>query len=187
MAALLEPPRARPRPADPERYPGLTLEERGLDPSPTVSPAIELEPPPPLWIAPSEIPPESRSLGFAAAYPDDSETIVPDPPRPEGLFDVPGLLERLWLARALEAARDRAPPSSALAAARVEPVTPVIPWTGPPTRYGLSGGQQAVSPAAPPPSPPRSAPKGWICPRCYLTNNVGAAECRGCQRPNPGP
>ncbi len=184
MAVVLEPPRARPRPADGDRYPGLTLEERGIDAVPVAPPRVDFDPPPPLWIAPSEIPSDARSAGFASAYP---ETILPDPPRREGLFDVPGLLERLWLARALEAARERDTPTPPVVTATVEPVTPVLTWGGAATRYGVSAPVLQSSPPEEPRPSSRPVPKGWICSRCYLTNDAESTACRGCQRAGPGP
>lgn len=188
MAALLEPPGARPRAPGANRYPGLTDEERGLDPSPAPRPTVEVRPaptpplelgPPPLWVAPSEVPAASRALGFFDASP-ELETIEPDPPAPEGLFDVPGLLERLWLARALEAGRDR-PVNRPL---RSPASPPMPPLAGATTRYGLSTAGPTTEPdAVSPPAGPR--PVGWICPQCYLTNDAARLDCRGCQRPAP--
>jgi hypothetical protein len=190
MAALVEPLKARPRPSGPDRYPCLTDEERGLDPSPGPRPSVEVRPaptpplelgPPPLWVAPSDVPAPSRALGFFDAVP-ELETIEPDPPTPEGLFDVPGLLERLWLARALEAGREK-PVNRTL---RPPSVLPMPALAGAETRYGLSAGHRVpVAEGAAAPAPPR--PVGWICPRCYLTNEAEALTCRGCERPSPRP
>jgi hypothetical protein len=206
MAVPVEPSRVRLRP-DPGRYPGLTVEERGFDPAPPSPratppetgppPSVAPDPSPPLWVVPSEVPRASRSLGFAGAYP---EPILPDPPEPEGLFDVPGLLERLWLARALEAQRER--PWSAEPPASGSPERPdlLVPSSG-----AKSGGVFAVGPSSAPAAgvptaapgssnasvPPESTigpghalgfrPKSWVCPYCYLANDASASTCRGCR------
>lgn len=190
MAALVEPPRARPRVPEPSRYPGLTDEERGLDSAPYARPTVEvrpaptppleLGPPPPLWVAPSEVPPADRSGGFFDA-PAALETIEPDPPPAAGLFDVPGLLERLWLARALEAGRDR-PPRAAPSVPAPSRASVEAP-SGAETRYGLSAERRPREPEPATAGPPVPRPVGWICPQCYLTNDAGAASCRGCRRP----
>lgn len=216
MVARVEPPRGRaPRKepaADGARYPGLTAEERAVPLEEARLETLDDEPPPPLWIAPVEIPQASRSVGFVGAYPDAlPDSLPPDPPRPppEGLFDVPGLLERLWLARALEAHRERpptapAPGASPPTAARYTegprgPTTspaPAVrpsaetapsapgsdaPLTGPPPRIPLEEG-----PVFPPPVAP-TLPRSWICPGCYLTNDLAAASCVGCGRAAPRP
>jgi len=215
MVARVEPPRARaarnePAP-DAARYPGLTPEERAVPLDEARLEAMDGEPPPPLWIAPLEIPPASRSLGFVAAYPDPlAEGLPPDPPPPpEGLFDVPGLLERLWLARALEAHRERpsttpapqaspptvaqplevprVPTASPSPLPRSPPETPPsargseIPLTGPPPRIPLDEGRAYPPPVAP------TLPRSWICPNCYLTNDLAATSCVACGRPVPRP
>ena len=194
MAVRSEPLRGRPEPKGAARYPGLAPDERASE--------YLSEPPPPLWVIPSEAPPGPRSVGFVAPLP-EPEAEAPAPS--EGLFDVPGLLERLWLARALEAHRER-------------PWTPEVPGPEGSSRVpdpllaptsrssAVSGGTPAGPPLlierprptrvltaapAPPPSPPELveapiAPVGplsrsWVCPYCYLTNEAGASTCRGCR------
>lgn len=215
MVARVDPPRPRaPERGSGEasaRYPGLTAEERGYDPSPLVPPTVE--PPPPLWVAPAEVPESSRSSGFFGPAP---EAVEPEPV-PEGLFDVPGLLERLWLARALEARQERpwtayvarsaahraaptTPPTSPATVAAPAPAATPPPAASPPPAPAPS----ARAPAAPPTSPSRSIPSAlaplpptpaqkaqaalwssWICPQCYLTNDHAVDVCRGCRRPAP--
>ena len=217
MVARVEPPRARATPAErsPEasRYPGLDPTERLLPLDPPSLAASDDEPPPPLWIAPIEVPPADRSVGFVAALPELLPELLPDPPSvdrepPEGLFDVPGLLERLWLARALEARREplaaaspvrlplrtRAPPE----APRRDPApTPVTPAPEEPRSAAAETGAPAAT-SSPAPTdrrstPPESLPapvsptavRSWICPYCYLTNDLGTTACAGCRRPAP--
>ena len=148
MVARVDPPRSRPPARDAltdpaARYPGLTPEERGYDLAPIS--ATDGEPPPPLWVAPAELPAASRSTGFFGPAP----TAPSDRTPPEGLFDVPGLLERLWLARALEANHER--PWAAYAARTAAAPAPGPPATPPP-------GPSARPSAAPPPAPPTAAP-----------------------------
>jgi hypothetical protein len=201
MAVSVEPPRPRAGAQEPSRYPGLTPEERGLEPPSVavVSPAPE--PPPPLWVAPAEVPPADRSVGFVAALPQPTPS---EPPDRDGLFDVPGLLERLWLARALEAHRER------VGAATTHEAEPSRGHEKPrPSTEGRSGVAPAPAPAVPGPEereasevlPPRLVkpwswsrrpglpptlpmgfrPRGWVCPYCYLANDEGATTCRGCR------
>lgn len=209
MVARIEPPRSRPTPKEPgtnaARYPGLTAEERGLDLDPPESSPRDLEPPPPLWIAPVEVPRASRSVGFAAAYPDTlPDDLLVKPLEPEGLFDVPGLLERLWLARALESHRD--PPATAPIPREAVPaptVPPAFRTVGSVPSHGTPA--LATPPADPRPvgdprlpfvptpgsrvedgrTPSRAfapaPPSGWICPQCYLTNDAGSESCRACR------
>jgi len=206
MAVVVEPPRARPGPKELGRYPGLTPEERGVDPPPRLRPSPVPEAPPPLWIMPSGVPKESRSLGFVGPLP---EPELPPAAPPEGLFDVPGLLERLWLARALEAShRERWAASAAVEAPEpgAPPARPVAAPVAPhsPVRSGALSwpmlsvpappvappAEAAVAPPSPPPpaEPPRTAPsvrpRSWICPYCYLTNDANATTCRGCRSGN---
>lgn len=195
MAVRVEPPRGRPAPRESVRYAGLTPEERGYDPTS----APEVVPEPPLWMIPSELPPAARPVGFVGALPSAPPS---EPTPPEGLFDVPGLLERLWLARALEAShRERSGPP--VAAPPAEPPPPTVslpipspaksgaiatPWTGvrPPQSSAPRPSVPPTpvhGPAVPPPelaaAPAR--PKSWICPYCYLTNDADATTCRGCR------
>jgi ribosomal protein L40E len=199
MAVRLEPPRLRPSWAEPARYPGLTPEERGVEP------LAELAPPelaPPLWVAPSDIPAAARPVGFVALPPEPPAT--PAPPEADGLFDVPGLLERLWLARALEASHhDRpasapsaspfvasAPPSPTPAASRSGGVAVVlrpIPFTMPvpapvpaPSPIPPARLEARSLPSAWPHAPSRR-PSNWVCPYCYLANDPAATTCRGCR------
>jgi len=196
MAVQVEPPRWRPRSSEPARYPGLTPEERGYEPTTPVATPPEPLPETPLWIAPSEMPPPDRAVGFVVVSRAPPEP-APTPPEAEGLFDVPGLLERLWLARALEGRRDLAvsraamlpPPGSSSdmlpPALTPEPRTdPAATLREPPAR------ELAPAAAAPPverlrdlsaPSPPASWPSSWVCPYCYLANDPRAATCRGCR------
>jgi ribosomal protein L40E len=192
MAVRVEPPRGRPV----ERYPGLTPEERGFDPPSTPRISVEPEPPPPLWMIPSEMPHPDRSVGFVGALPDAQ---LPEPPPAEGLFDVPGLLERLWLARALEAAHHERPWPSATGPDGRELRT-TLPSSG------RSGAAMPSAPDRPVPAPSLSPldppapvlataspaletagivepprPRSWICPHCYLTNDASATTCRGCR------
>jgi len=139
MAVQVEPPRWRPRSPEPARYPGLTPEERGYEVAAPVPPDPEPLPGTPLWVAPSELPPPGRSQGFVV---DRAPPPAPPLPETEGLFDVPGLLERLWLARALEARRA---PSSSTAASLPQ---------GP-------GPEPAPAPAATVP-PPSARPRTWL-------------------------
>lgn len=210
MVARVEPSRARPPAGETPgggRYPGLTAEERGLEPQPPRSPTAEPDDSLALWVAPAEVAPASRSSGFFGGI---SESPAPPPPsaaaEPEGLFDVPGLLERLWLARALEAGRDRPWASYAARKLSSEPPPPVLvssPSAGPPVRAplprvpGPAAPAASVSPPRPvaplppngPPTPARVAAAAlwgsWICPQCYLTNDRAFALCRGCHRPAP--
>jgi hypothetical protein len=196
MPVLVEPP----RPRGGARGPPPTR-EAPLPPVHLLAP--EPVPPPPLWLLPSEMPPEARSHGFAEAYPSVGEP----PAESEGLFDVPGLLERLWLARALEASHrersgsfpsssPRAPASASPAPLSTEPAgetDPAEPVTGvilPPAEPEAPPAVVAASPepveALPipegsPPAHPQPRPRGWICPSCYLTNDPGAVTCRGCR------
>ncbi len=182
MAVRVEPPRARPALREPGGYPGLTPEEMGLEPPPAPE-RQEAWPSPPLWVAPSAVPPAARSAGFIAAPPDDTE----------GLFDVPGLLERLWLARALEARRDPPSPSPALlnpspppgpiapVAAPPEPVRSAPPRPAPPPAERRAETPVSVVPTAAPSARAPFRPRSWICPYCYLTNDADAATCRGCR------
>lgn len=198
MVARVEPPRWRPGLSEPERYPGLTAEERGYDPPSTPRDPPELAPP--LWVAPSALPPPSRSVGLVMAPP---APLAAPRLEPEGLFDVPGLLERLWLARALEARREPPGEPSATASRPTGSVSPHLPTppgaldparpvTAPTAREGPPravpgdyGAQPLVPPresvAEPSPSPPPSWPSSWICPYCYLANDPRAATCRGCR------
>jgi hypothetical protein len=189
MAVRVEPPRGRPGPREPERYPGLTLEERGYVPPSILPTPPELEPPPPLWLIPSDAPQESRSGGFLAPL---VEPVTPRPPEQEGLFDVPGLLERLWLARALEANRERSwheraagtdlPATTAELPLPAEIPPYVAEELAPPQDLGRD--EPGRSPGARPLevlAPPSFRPKSWVCPTCYLANDAGAATCRGCR------
>lgn len=200
MAVQVEPPRWRPRSPEAARYPGLTPEERGYPP--TIPPATDPGPPreTPLWLAPSELPPPARSAGLVVERPEPPPAASPDV---DGLFDVPGLLERLWLARALEAAhRPPVPtgrtgplaPASALGSATTAPAAPESPVGLSPTSvsrheaelvHDASAGPDVVlsrEPEPAPPSPPAAAwPASWICPYCYLANDPRAATCRGCR------
>jgi len=195
MAVRVEPPRGRPGPREALGYPGLTAEERGLDP-PSFYPAPP-EPPPPLWVLPSDLPQSSRSVGFVGPLP---EPIGPEPVEPEGLFDVPGLLERLWLARALEAHHERttspgveplqghpqtAPAQSPSPASRSGGTSPAVPSEMP-------AGGAAVPGIGPSPTIQSETlnesltalgmrPRSWVCPYCYLTNDAGHSTCRGCR------
>jgi len=193
MAVRVEPLRGRPSSKGPSTYPGLTPEERGVEP---LAPP-EILPEPPLWVLPSGMPLERRPTGFVPPLP---PPLGIDLQPPEGLFDVPGLLERLWLARALEAHHERtapvplaapdppdpratapltpsrsggAPPGVAAAPSRVPPPAterhPVLGGLIPPPRH--------AEPLATPPVRPRS----WVCPHCYLTNDAAASTCRGCR------
>jgi len=217
MFARVEPPRARASHTEPSpeanRYPGLDPTERLAPLEPSQLAALEDEPPPPLWIAPIDVPPADRPVGFFAALPEELPEVPAvdrEPPRepPEGLFDVPGLLERLWLARALEAGRElpaAARPARVPLLARAAFSTPprsVAPQPArpapeaPATEDGTSGGAEAA-PAAPPaergaaspeltpPRVPTTAVRSWICPYCYLTNDLGTTACAGCRRPAP--
>lgn len=199
MTALVESPRERARALSKGRYPGLTLEERGYDPAPITIPPASPEPPPPLWVAPSDIPRPARALGFVAALPETEER---GPPAPEGLFDVPGLLERLWLARALEAGRDRT-----TGPARAQESEELVRMPTPPDNSDRSGGAttEAASTGvgtpgeavADPPregrsdepathvAPPTAYARSWVCPWCYLANDAGATVCRGCRASVP--
>jgi len=199
MVARVEPPRGRPE----QRYPGLTPEERGFEPPSASVVSPEPEPPPPLWVIPSELPQTARSVGFVGPLP---ESQLPEPPPPEGLFDVPGLLERLWLARALEAHRERpwSPTTQDEAApelARDRTPFPTEARSGGVPVTGLAGSPDSRGTVAPmpassvpragstPPEPasgpvpiaPPSRPRSWVCPYCYLTNNADATTCRGCR------
>ena len=198
MAVRVEPLKGRPGPREASAYPGVTQEERGLGPLP--APLASPEPPPPLWIIPSDVPQSSRPVGFVGALP---EPTSPAPPEPEGLFDVPGLLERLWLARALEAhherppptagpaseppdAQDRAPPPEARSggiSSEVSANAHAGPRTPPQGRESrLAGaGPTARETAAELPAAPWLRPRSWVCPYCYLTNDAGASTCRGCR------
>ena len=198
MAVRVEPPRGRPAPKESTNYPGLTPEERGAE---TLSSALlPAEPAPPLWIIPSSAPAAIPSVGFVGALPEGrpAEALPP-----EGLFDVPGLLERLWLARALEAAHRERLGDPAI----THPNGPPVPESRSPLpsehRSGAVPAGLAPRPPAPdaaplglpPPTPstpptPRilspaavaeARPRSWICPFCYLTNDAGAATCRGCR------
>jgi hypothetical protein len=198
MAVRVEPPRGRPSSAETSRYPGLTPEERGAElPPPLFAPGAPEPPSPPPWAIPSEAPRDSWPLGLVGATP---EPTGPSPPEREGLFDVPGLLERLWLARALEAQRER--PWSAEPPASGSPERPdlLVPSSG-----AKSGGVSAVGPSSAPAAgvptaapgssnasvPPESTigpghalgfrPKSWVCPYCYLANDASASTCRGCR------
>ena len=187
MAVRVEPPRGRPVLREPSGYPGLTPEEMGLEPPPPVE-RPEPWPGPPLWVVPSAVPPPARSVGFVAAPP---ERVAPAPPGTEGLFDVPGLLERLWLARALEAHREH--PEVPAAAAYAGP--PPVAATSPPVRVPTPGpsvpveapadrryeAPVSVLPTAAPSARAPFRPRSWICPYCYLTNDADAATCRGCR------
>jgi len=202
MAVRVVPPRGRPEASDPGRYPGLTAEERGLEVPATPVATGELGPPPPLWVLPSDLPQESRAEGFVGALP-EADRPEPPPP-PEGLFDVPGLLERLWLARALEAAHhERAwggagvPTSTAAGPGKTSLPSGArsggVPTTASTRPGDASRPEIALLPPSPsrnggrPPDPPvavpfpRSGPRSWICPYCYLTNDAGATTCRGCR------
>jgi hypothetical protein len=209
MVARVEPPRGRsPRPepvADTARYPGLTPEERAIPPEEGQRDILDEESPSPLWIAPVEVPQASRSVGFASAYPEAlPDSLPPDPPPPEGLFDVPGLLERLWLARALETRRERPttppilrnPPSAGAPEPAPPPPTILSEATCAPPRAAVADDRppSAVPPriplderaAYPPPMAP-TLPRSWICPGCYLTNDLAAPACAGCGRAAPRP
>lgn len=197
MAVQVEPPRWRPRSPEPARYPGLTPEERGCEAPAPAPPNAEPPPGTPLWVAPSEPPPPAGPSGFDAAQAPPSAL---PPPETEGLFDVPGLLERLWLARALEGHR---PPSSwslprvpgSAPAAKAAPAppgslsrsgglpvspAPVVPAT-PPSRATSDPHPLERTPEAAPPPPVASWPTSWVCPYCYLANDPRAATCRGCR------
>jgi len=198
MAVRVEPLKGRPGPREASAYPGVTQEERGLGPLP--APLASPEPPPPLWIIPSDVPQSSRPVGFVGALP---EHISPDPPDSEGLFDVPGLLERLWLARALEGHHERptevvgsAPDGSdahdqALAAgSRSGGLLPETPTSAPSEPAVLPRGREPRlagagptmgEPALGPIAVRSSRPRSWVCPYCYLTNDAGATTCRGCR------
>ena len=207
MALRIEPPRGRLVPAEASRYPGLTPEERGYDDAPPRPVVREAEPGPPLWILPSELPPASRPTGFVGPLPREAlPPEYPPPPPPEGLFDVPGLLERLWLARALEVSHQerarppltpRAVPPPVLPYASVlplavtrsgaaRPMAPPAPVGGRaiPSTPPAPSARPAVPPPAPilaPPVPSTARPKSWICPYCYLTNDAAWTTCRGCR------
>ena len=196
MAVRVEPPRGR----SASNYPGLTPEERDVEVPTVPVRSLEPEPPPPLWFIPSEVPRSSPSGGFFGPLPGARE---PEPPPPEGLFDVPGLLERLWLARALEARRER--PWSSTGTGVNGPEPDPAGGSGPLPTGSQSGGVLAGVPARSPgggpapratapdatPLPERPAaapvsgvpprPRTWICPHCYLTNDATATTCRGCR------
>ncbi len=201
MAARVEPPRPRAGVRDVPSPPPVGWAGREVEP---YSPALASggTPPPPLWVMPSELPPEARSQGFVDAYP------TPGPPLPpaEGLFDVPGLLERLWLARALEAShRERSGAVVAAAPAGLE--VPLAAPASEETPASISS-EESVSLGPEPPAEPAlpdvgngpaveaprrlasnvispatllARPRGWICPTCYLTNDPDATTCRGCR------
>ena len=188
MAVRVEPPRGRPA-----RYPGLTPEERGFDPVPVLLPPPE-ETASPLWVIPSDLPRDARPEGFVAPLP---EPLAPAPEE-EGLFDVPGLLERLWLARALEARRDRAPivasrapdvPPRSAPPPRPAPEAPsAVPARtvrfdpmGPVLRGPVPGAPPPPAPPAAPTARSWARPNSWVCPYCYLTNDAAATTCRGCR------
>lgn len=187
MAVRVVPPRGRPEASESVRYPGLTPEERGLDVPTTPLATPELGPPPPLWVIPSEVPRAQRQEGFMGPLP--GADLLEPPPPPEGLFDVPGLLERLWLARALEATHHeraqvpgggpslvRTPLPSDARSGAVPGGTPSRPSEA----FRTPGGEALLSPAAPAPTA-ATGPRSWICPYCYLTNDAGATTCRGCR------
>ena len=197
MAVQVEPPRWRPRSPEPARYPGLTPEERGYERPPPEPAEVGTLPGTPLWIAPSELPPPARSVGFVVAS--EAPPTIPAP-ETEGLFDVPGLLERLWLARALESRRSPSLPVTHLLGpgpvAEIEPVpsagelTRPDPEARPPASPAPPAGtagpelilhpaERAPEPAVPPPV--ASWPSSWVCPYCYLANDPRAATCRGCR------
>jgi hypothetical protein len=183
MVVRVESPQLRPGAKGSAHYPGLTPEERGAVPD--RPPGEEAEP---LWVLPSDVPPSARPVGFVGPLPEPLD-VAPPQVDPEGLFDVPGLLERLWLARALEAHRERPPdvPSEARSGAVASPppapvpvsapLTPLADLPKPPSDATLSSdGSQT-------PSRPSSwlRPRSWVCPYCYLANDEGASTCRGCR------
>jgi len=193
MAVRVEPPRQRAV----QRYPGLTPEERGLEPLDGPDEATPPEPESPLWILPSEMPQAERATGFVGPLPAEPP---PEPLPPEGLFDVPGLLERLWLARALEAAHlaRTATPTAEAPLAPARRSAAVLPAQS----GAVTPGALGIPPVAdvPPPAPPSPRegrdprpvatprayveplrPGGWICPHCYLTNDATSTTCRGCK------
>ena len=203
MAVLIEPSRGRPSPARSPRYPGLTPEERGFDALPIEVPPTDPGPPPPLWVVPRDPPRSSGSVGFVGPLP---EVAPRAPPEEEGLFDVPGLLERLWLARALEARREtpRAPKGATVA----EPGPTPPPSLGPAQSGALAARPPAARPEAPLPGPASAPPpatagppvirpsssvivpnvplaRSWVCPYCYLANNPSSSICRGCRNTVP--
>ena len=81
MAVRVEPLRGRPSSKGPSTYPGLTPEERGVEP---LAPP-EILPEPPLWVLPSGMPLERRPTGFVPPLP---PPLGIDLQPPEGLFDV---------------------------------------------------------------------------------------------------
>lgn len=199
MAVHVESPRRRPELREPSRYPGLTLEERGLDFAPTV--LLSSPEPPQPWLIPSEGPHDARSEGPAGAIP---ERVLPGPPEQEGLFDVPGLLERLWLARALEAHRERpgssasrtadvpaassesSPPPGAPTPTTARTVVSNAPFPGQrssdgPTVAVASVPRSSLPPTSAPSVPIGFRPSSWVCPYCYLANDAAASTCRGCR------
>jgi len=193
MAVRVEPSRQRAV----QRYPGLTPEERGGELADASEEAPAPEPESPLWVLPSEMPQGERASGFVGPLPESS---LPEPLPPEGLFDVPGLLERLWLARALEAAHLARTPTAAAemptpaarrAAAPVPAQSgavttgalgiPPIAAVPPPTPSAPREGRGSPSVAAPRAYVEPLRPGGWICPHCYLTNDATSTTCRGCK------
>ncbi len=195
MAVRVEPPRGRSGSSEASRYPGLTAEERGLEPP--FPPPLEPVAVPSSLAVPLAATPLVDGLAERRGAPEASPDLPPSslPSASEGLFDVPGLLERLWLARALEVHRARS-----FAVAPPHPPSPGVPRTlGAPAADLPPGRLEAESSAPRLTEPgrstgaaeaPRSLPlepaprKSWVCPYCYLANDRDATTCRGCRSGN---
>jgi hypothetical protein len=201
MAVLIEPPRGRSGSSGATRYPGLTAEERGLGPEfPLVTErGAGATPLAGVPASPRGPPNELGEPSVASHRQEFPGPRTPSrPPENDGLFDVPGLLERLWLARALEVYRPRS--GSFVAEPPPAPSVPYRP-TGPegstdrdpvelrsaadpsprPDPSSRSGGSIGSDGATAPPGS-RALPRtSWVCPYCYLANDPEAATCRGCR------